>query len=283
MSSASWSSDQDVQDPGRCEHDAPEAEAGRPGRADVPPVGERCRLLPWLLVVAIAALTVWSWYSRGLVFDLLRQDWDAAAKIERLRAFFDNCGLWAPVVYVAFVTVEVVVAPIPGLMLYAPGGLIFGPLLGGSLALAGNVSGAGVACALARSLNVGWTRQFLCSERIERIQSALERRGSWLIFLLRLNPLTSSDLVSYAAGLTRIPVWKVMVATGCGMAPLCFAQASLSEGLFQAFPILIYPLLAACGLYVIIVTAILRRLLIARPLTPQLKTLASVRFLKELR
>jgi uncharacterized membrane protein YdjX (TVP38/TMEM64 family) len=219
------------------------------------------RWLPGLLLVAIAALSFWSWYSQGLVFDLLRQDWDAAAKIARLRTFFDDCGLWAPVVYVAFVTVEVVVAPLPGLMLYAPGGLVFGPLLGGALALVGNVSGAGIACALARSLNAGWIRSFLCSERIERIQSALERRGSWLIFLLRLNPLTSSDLVSYAAGLTRIPVWKVMVATGCGMAPLCFAQSSLSDGLFQAFPTLVYPLLAACGLYVIIVLAILRRLL----------------------
>ena len=79
------------------------------------------RLLPGLLLVAIAALSLWSWYSQGLVFDLVRQDWDAAAKIARLRTFFDDCGLWAPVVYVAFVTVEVVVAPIPGLMLYARG------------------------------------------------------------------------------------------------------------------------------------------------------------------
>ncbi len=219
------------------------------------------RWLPGLLLVAIAALSLWSWYSQGLVFDLLRQDWDAAAKVARLRTFFADCGPWAPVVYVALVTIEVVVAPLPGLMLYAPGGLIFGPLLGGALALAGNVSGAGVACVLARSLNVGWIRQFLRAERNERIQSALERRGSWLIFLLRLNPLTSSDLVSYAAGLTRIPVWKVMVATGCGMAPLCFAQASLSDSLFRSFPTLIYPLLAACGLYVMIVIAILRRLL----------------------
>jgi hypothetical protein len=52
-----------------------------------------------------------------------------------------------------------------------------------------------------------------------------------------------------------------MVATGCGMAPLCFAQASLSDSLFRSFPTLIYPLLAACGLYVMIVIAILRRLL----------------------
>ncbi len=218
------------------------------------------RLLPWLLALAIAAPTLWSWCSHGLVFDLLRSDWEAAAKVERLRLFFAACGVWAPLVYVGLVTIEVVVAPIPGLMLYAPGGLVFGPLLGGALALAGNVIGAGVACALARSLNFGPVRRFVSSERVEPLQAALASRGSWLIFLLRLNPLTSSDLVSYAAGLTRIPTWRVMAATGCGMAPLCFAQASLSDGLFQSFPTLIYPLLAACLVYVAVVLAVLRRL-----------------------
>ena len=47
--------------------------------------------------------------------------------------------------------VEVVVAPIPGTMLYAPGGVIFGGFLGGLLSLAGNVIGAGIACRLMRA------------------------------------------------------------------------------------------------------------------------------------
>lgn len=223
------------------------------------------RLLPWVIFVVIAAMSLWSWYSKGIVFDMLRDDWDATAKIARLQAFFDDCGARAPAAYVAFVVIEVVVAPIPGMMLYAPGGLIFGPLLGGALALAGNVIGAGIACSLTRSLGVGRIGGFLSSERIERIQSALECRGSWLVFLLRLNPLTSSDLVSYAAGFTRIPVWKVMLATCCGMAPLCFAQASLSDSLFRSFPTLIYPLMAAGVIYVIVVIAVLRRLLASEP------------------
>jgi uncharacterized membrane protein YdjX (TVP38/TMEM64 family) len=225
------------------------------------------------MLAVIATWSLWSWFSAGLVFDMLRDDWDAAAKIARLRAFFDDCGPWAPVVYVAFVTAEVVVAPIPGLMLYAPGGLIFGPLFGGALALAGNVIGAGIACSLTRSLGVCRVGRFLSSERVERIQSELERRGSWLVFLLRLNPLTSSDLVSYAAGFTRIPIWKVMFATGCGMAPLCFAQSALSDGLFRSYPVLIYPLMIACAAYVIIVVAVLRRLLARSPRTTGRETL----------
>ncbi len=80
-------------------------------------------------------------------------------------------------------------------------------------------------------------------------------------FFLRVNPLTSSDLVSYAAGLTHLSVWKLMLATLAGMAPLCFAQAYLAEGLLAAFPLLVYPLVAACAVYALVVLWVLSKLL----------------------
>ncbi|MGC3971175.1 MAG: hypothetical protein QM775_28705 [Pirellulales bacterium] len=79
----------------------------------------------------------------------------------------------------------------------------------------------------------------------------IAERGPRWIFWLRLNPLTSSDMVSYAAGLADIPARKVMAATALGMAPLCFAQAALSDGIFRRFPQLIYPLLGLCAVYIL--------------------------------
>jgi uncharacterized membrane protein YdjX (TVP38/TMEM64 family) len=214
----------------------------------------------WTCLVLFLALGGWSWASGGLVYDMLRADHEPTWKLARLKQYFDSCGVLAPVAYFLFVTIEVVVAPIPGLMLYAPGGLIFGGFFGGLIALAGNVVGAGIACQVTRSLGGGWLIRFFSREAFGRVQTALERRGGWLIFLLRLNPLTSSDLVSYAAGFTPIPVWKVMLATLFGMAPLCFAQAYLAENLFQAFPNLLYPLLILCVAYVVAVVLVVRRL-----------------------
>lgn len=213
-------------------------------------------------IVAVTALTIaaWSWFSGGIVFQLVRADLPAAGKMQRLQQFFERSGGLAPLVYFVFVTVEVVVAPLPGLMLYAPGGVLFGGFSGGLLALAGNVAGAGLACCMTRSLSGGRLLSLVAPESRETVQQALERRGAWLIFLLRLNPLTSSDLVSYAAGFTRIPVWKVMLATLAGMAPLCFAQAFLAESLLTAIPELLYPLLAACAVYAVGVVAVIRRL-----------------------
>jgi uncharacterized membrane protein YdjX (TVP38/TMEM64 family) len=212
-------------------------------------------------LVALSIAAIDSWQAHGIVFQLARADLSALEKISVLQAFFERWGNSAPAVYVAFVTIEVVLAPLPGLMLYAPGGLIFGALWGGFLALIGNVIGAGIACAIARNFAFPWLRSTFARPSVERLQQSLHHRGGWLVFLLRLNPLTSSDLVSYAAGLTGIPLWQVMLATAGGMAPLCFAQSWLSEGIFTAFPMLLYPLLIASAIYLVLVVYLLRRLL----------------------
>src|SRR5690606_35100276 len=65
--------------------------------------------------------------------------------IDRLRSLVLSAGAMAPVVYVLAVAVEVVLAPIPGVLLYAPGGAIFGGWWGGTLSLVGNIIGAAVA------------------------------------------------------------------------------------------------------------------------------------------
>jgi len=219
--------------------------------------------LPWLILLLLFSVVAWSWTSGGIIFDLFGGDADAETRVERLKQYFQKFGVLAPVVYVLFVVVEVVVAPIPGLMLYAPGGIVFGPLAGGTLSLIGNIIGAGIACSVTRTLGSNWLTRFSEARKLERVQSEIESRGSVLIFLLRLNPLTSSDIVSYAAGFTRLPIWKIMLATGCGMAPLCFAQAWLAGNLMAAFPYLIYPLAFACLLYMILVVFVVRRIMTA--------------------
>ncbi len=214
----------------------------------------------WIGLAACVGVSLWSWLGGGLVADLMSVEHDATWKSERLRAAFESCGPCAPLAYFLLVTVEVVVAPVPGLMLYAPGGILFGGFLGGLIALLGNVFGAGIACQVTRSLGANWLTRLLSPKVLAATQDALDRRGGWFVFLLRLNPLTSSDLVSYAAGFTQIPVWKVMLATLAAMAPLCFAQAYLAENLFEAIPGLVYPLLILCGIYLVAVVLVIRRL-----------------------
>ncbi|MBE7499338.1 MAG: TVP38/TMEM64 family protein [Verrucomicrobiales bacterium] len=208
-----------------------------------------------LLGVTVAA----SYLGDGIIAILLRPGPSTFERLELVRAYFASWGAVAPFAYVAIVTVEVIVAPIPGLMLYAPGGVIFGGFWGGFLSLVGNVFGAGIACQLMRVVGRKRLERLFAGGRFERYDKQLAQAGVWVILALRINPLTSSDLVSYAAGLTAMPTWKVMVGTLLGMAPLCWAQAYLADELLKAVPWLIFPLLVLCILYAVVAVVIGRK------------------------
>lgn len=219
--------------------------------------------LPNLLAIAglsgIVSATAWSYFRGGLMASLLAPELSADAKLEVLQEFFLSWGPWAPLAYILFVTAEVVIAPLPGLMLYAPGGIIFGGFLGGLYSLTGNLLGAAIACQVMRLVG----QQLFGAgirQHLEKLAPLLEKRGIWVVFFLRINPFTSSDLVSYAAGLTPMPVWKVILGTALGMAPLCWLQSYLAEGLMEAFPALLYPLLAACAIYALAVLWAIRQM-----------------------
>ena len=213
---------------------------------------------------ALALLTGWagwSYWRGGIIGILFGPGLDAAAKVEAVQGFFEGWGLLAPVVYVLIVVVEAVIAPIPGAMHYLPGGMVFGGFWGGTLSLVGNILAAGVCCILMRTI-VGrtWSREFFSEGKLRKARLFILEHGTLSVALLRVNPLTSSDLVSYAAGLTPLSTVTVMVGTGIGMTPLCYAQAYLSESLFTLFPWLIWPLVAACALYAVVVVAAIRKL-----------------------
>ena len=166
---------------------------------------------PLALVGAMGTWAVWSYASGGVMAELMGAALGGARSIDGLRDALASAGAWAP------------------------GGALFGGLFGGTLALIGNVIGASLAAWLAGAAG-GRLLRIDDWPRLRRYSDRLGERGLLLVFLLRLNPLTSSDLVSYAAGLAGVPVWRVALGTALGMAPLCYAQSYASEWLFRWLP-----------------------------------------------
>lgn len=203
------------------------------------------------LAVAAAA---WSYVAGGtvrLLVDGSGAAGDSRDALNALRAALERWGRLAPAVYVAAVVIEVLVAPIPGTLLYAPAGALFGGLLGGTLSLAGNTLGAAIACGVGSAIGEGALRRRLEGTKAAAYREAIRERGLWVVLLLRINPLTSSDVVSYMAGAAGVSIWRVALGTFIGMAPLCYAQAYLAEQIFDVLPGGVYVLAAAGGLYVL--------------------------------
>lgn len=216
------------------------------------------RYWPLVFILLLGGWAAWSWASGGVMAIVGRAAVDGDQTIEQLRQLIRGTGAWAPVVYVLAVIVEVMVAPIPGTLLYAPGGAIFGGFVGGTLSLIGNVIGAALATWIAASLGA---RAVGTSNRpgLQRLAARVRERGVLVVLLLRINPLTSSDLVSYAAGLAGVRVWRVALGTALGMAPLCYAQAYASEWIFRVLPGSGLILLVLAGGYVAVIFYVLFR------------------------
>lgn len=204
------------------------------------------------LFAGIVAAAAWSWATGGMIRVLAESAGgmgDNEASLEALRQVLFRWGALAPAVYVAAVIVEVLVAPIPGTLLYAPAGALFGGFYGGLLSLLGNTLGAMVACGVGGALGEAVVARRLDGSPVAKHLAAIRANALWVVLLLRVNPLTSSDLVSYAAGAIGVPVWRVGLATLIGMAPLCFAQAYLAEQIFRVLPGAVYILIGAGLLY----------------------------------
>lgn len=209
-------------------------------------------------LVAVLAWGVWSYFHAGIVFAVVAAALNGGESLDLIRDAVARAGPFGPVAYVAAVVLEVLIAPIPGTLLYAPGGAIFGGAWGGTLSLAGNVIGAATATWLASAFG---HRLIAASERhrTSGLADKLRRNGLLVIVLLRVNPLTSSDLVSYAAGLVGIPVWRVAAGTLIGMAPLCYAQSYASEWIFRVMPSSGLVVLALGAAYLVVVLWIVAR------------------------
>jgi len=192
-----------------------------------------------LLLIAVVGLVGWALYSywtAGFVFVLFSGSPDEGPWLDRLRETVAGWGRLAPVAYTPAVVVEVIVAPIPGTLLYAPAGAIFGGFVGGTLSLVGNVIGAAICCVIGRMIGDRVLAMRIDESQLVRYRTLLERRGLWLVLLLRLNPLTTSDLVSYAAGVAGVSPLKVALGTLFGLAPWCYAQAYFAEQLLEVVP-----------------------------------------------
>ncbi len=215
------------------------------------------RLAP-LVPIALLAWAVVSYLQDGFVAVVIDAAAGSDAGIDRLRELVVRAGPLGPMVYVLAVAVEVVLAPIPGALLYAPGGALFGGLWGGTLSLAGNIIGAGIATWIGATFGAGFV-DLDQRPRLSALRDQLRRRGMILVLLLRLNPLTSSDLVSYAAGMAGLRLSRVMAGTAIGMTPLCYAQAYAADWIFSVLPGSGVVILVLAAAYVAVVCVVLFR------------------------
>jgi len=151
----------------------------------------------------------------------------AALDPETLAARIRSAGWLGPLVLLALLVLQCVVAPIPSEPVMMAAGYVYGPALSLALSWLGVVIGASACFGLARGLGRPFVHRFVRAERLASIDTYLQSRGQAtafaIILAIRLFAFASFDVVSYGCGLVSFRFRWFLVATAIGVIPKAFA------------------------------------------------------------
>jgi uncharacterized membrane protein YdjX (TVP38/TMEM64 family) len=163
--------------------------------------------------------------------------------IEDVRHWVKATGPAAPLTYIVLSAVLGAIF-VPGPILAASSGLLFGPLLGVFVTLGATVGTAVVASLLGRRAGRESARALLGPARADRIDALIERWGLWAVVGQRFVPGLSDALASYAFGAFGVPLWQMAVGAFIGSVPRAFVYTALGASIGNRSPLLAYAAVA---------------------------------------
>jgi uncharacterized membrane protein YdjX (TVP38/TMEM64 family) len=150
---------------------------------------------------------------------------------EALRAWLARLGPLGPLGLILFNTVQVVIAPVPGYPVQIVSGYLFGWWRGTLYSVVGMILGGLLAMTLARVYGRPLVERIVGVERLERWEKVAHLNSMAVWFVLMLGPL--GDAPYYLAGLTKLPVWKLLSIVLLVRTPSVMVSAALGAGLIS--------------------------------------------------
>ncbi|UGY91260.1 TVP38/TMEM64 family protein [Streptomyces gobiensis] len=186
-------------------------EVASPPSASPSPEGEDSRapargVVVKLLVLIAVLAALGSWVALG----------DGPSLVE-VRDWVDSLGVWGPLVFTLIYALAVT-ALLPGSVLGASAGVLFGLPMGATAVLVGATAGAALSFSLARWLGRPAVARFAGSGRLARLDAHLARQGFVAVLVLRL-AFVPFNTVNYGAGAAGVRFGSFVAATALGIVP----------------------------------------------------------------
>lgn len=170
----------------------------------------------WLkggLILLVGLLLLWlGWPSLQNLLHFLS---DRSA----MTAFLQQVGWWGPLLLILILSMQVLVAVIPGHILMIAGGYLYGFGDGLLLNLTGTVLASQLAFVLARQAGRPLVTRFVAAQRLDHWQRAAPRQGFFFFLIFFWVPLLPSNLMNFVAGLGTISFWEFLAANMVGRLP----------------------------------------------------------------
>ncbi|GAT07572.1 TVP38/TMEM64 family protein [Mycolicibacterium novocastrense] len=150
--------------------------------------------------------------------------------VDHVRRTVASTGPVAPLVYVV-VSGLLGAVFVPGPILAAASGVLFGPVVGTFATLGATVTTACVTSLLGRRAGRDSARALLGEERATRLDALIARGGLWAVVGQRFVPGISDALASYAFGAFGVPLWQMAVGAFIGSVPRAFVYTALGASI----------------------------------------------------
>lgn len=167
---------------------------------------------------------IWFWFRSDL--DLF--------SAEGLKQAIQGWGWSGVLVYIGILMLSVIISPIPSAPLAVAAGMVWGPIPAGIYSVVGGFLGGLLAYFIGYTLGRSAVRA-LTGKLVYFSKERGEIYLGWVIFITRLLPVLSFDLISYGAGITGLSLPIYATATLLGMIPstlfLTFLGSTFTVGL----------------------------------------------------
>ena len=188
-----------------------------PSTSDSPrkrPVASIVLGLAGLVVLAVLLIIYWQ-----PLWHFTQQLWNILQDREAFRARIESYGVWAPLVFVVFQIFQVLVSPIPGELVGAAGGYVFGWFPSLVYSTIGLSIGSWINFFAARLLGQALVERFIPPKYLAKVAFLMERQGVIASFIFFIIPGFPKDYFCFALGLSPMS-WRIfMVLSSVGRIP----------------------------------------------------------------
>ncbi len=150
---------------------------------------------------------------------------------QHLAGLLEPLGKAAPLAYIAFLAIRPVTL-LPGQLLTAVGGMLFGTLAATLYSLTGSFLSAMLLFGLSRKLGTRLMKR-LAGGKYPALARVAKRHGFLFALLACINPLFPTDVMLVAAASSGARLWPSLAGVMIGTIPGTFLTAQFGSGLAQ--------------------------------------------------
>jgi uncharacterized membrane protein YdjX (TVP38/TMEM64 family) len=156
------------------------------------------------------------------VREFLQEAWRvlSSGDEERIEKWVSRFGLYGPLMIVLAKILQFFLFVIPTIAMIVVAIRAYGPTYGSLIVVAAIFSAASVAYTLGAYFGPAILEKLVGGKTQELMLGLITDYGFWAVVITRVNPLFSSDAISFTAGVLKMHYWKFIGATLGGAIPL---------------------------------------------------------------